>query len=72
MRVAMILLMLTVGGPSQASDERQVRRDCTFDALHYCKAAIAEAVEKGSRQPIIDCMILNRDKLQAKCSRHLN
>lgn len=48
-------------------DEAQARRDCTADALRYCKRAIAT----GSRNSIIVCMIANRDKLQSKCSRHL-
>ncbi len=54
-----------------AADERQIRRDCTWDALRYCKSAIAAATEQASRTPIINCMVANRDKLQAKCSRHL-
>lgn len=74
MRLAVILILLSldVGGPLQAADERQIRRDCTFDALRYCKEAIAEATAQASRQPIINCMVAHRDKLQAKCSRHLN
>lgn len=54
-----------------AADERQIRRDCTYDALRYCKSSIAEATKQASRQPIINCMVANKDKLQAKCSRHL-
>lgn len=69
MRVAFIVLMLTAPAIAQdkPASEAQVRRDCMFDAVRYCKSAIV----KGERMTIINCMLENRDKLQAKCSRHL-
>lgn len=60
-----LLFVLFMAGLALAADERQIRRDCTWDALRYCKAAIPQG-----RQFIIVCMIANRDKLQAKCSKH--
>lgn len=69
MRAAALIVLasLNFSAPSQAADERQIRRDCTYDALTYCKAAIA----KADRGAVISCMLFNRDKLQKKCSRHL-
>jgi hypothetical protein len=68
MRVAIftVLLSLNFSEPSRAADERQIRRDCTWDALRYCKVAIPMG-----REAIIECMIVNKDKLQPKCRRHL-
>ncbi len=71
MRWLIAALLSFVITPVHASDERQIRRDCTYDALRYCKSSIAEATKQASRQPIIDCMIAHRDKLQSKCSKHL-
>lgn len=62
-----VFLLLFAAKPAVASDERQIRRDCTWDALRYCKKAIATA----DRQTIIFCMVSNKDKLQVKCSRHI-
>lgn len=67
MRMLLALILLGLSVPAQARDERQIRRDCTYDALRFCKAAIATA----SRAEIINCIVANRDKLQAKCSRHI-
>lgn len=66
MRMLIALILLGLSVPAQA-DERQIRRDCTYDALRFCKAAIATA----GRAEIINCIVANRDKLQAKCSRHI-
>lgn len=52
---------------AHAQDEAQIRRDCSVDALRYCKLAIL----KRERSIIIDCMVKNKDKLQDKCRRHL-
>ena len=66
MRWAIVMLAL-ISTPVHASfDERQIRRDCTYDALRYCKTAILRA----DRSTIINCMLANREKLQAKCTRH--
>ena len=62
------LVSLNFASPLQAADEHQIRRDCTYDALAYCKSAIA----KASRSEIIACMLQNRNKLQRKCSRHFS
>lgn len=63
-----IAWVIVLGIPAaRAADERQIRRDCTYDALRFCKAAIATA----DRSTIIACMIQNKDQLQAKCRRHL-
>lgn len=66
--VAYALLIFTTR-PAHAGGipiEHQIRRDCYADALRYCKAAIVTT----DRSAIIACMLENRDKLQAKCSRH--
>jgi hypothetical protein len=53
--------------PTRAADERQIRRDCTYDALRYCKAAIVT----GNRSLIIACMVEHKDKLRPQCAAHL-
>jgi hypothetical protein len=63
--LAAIALTVTVS-PALAATEKQIRRDCTADALRYC----ATVIPKG-RSAIIACMVENKDKLQAKCSQHM-
>lgn len=67
MRTAVAAVALLVTTQCLAQDEAQIRRDCTADALRYCKVAIL----KGDRSVIINCMVENKDKLQPKCRRHL-
>lgn len=69
MRLVAVALFVLLSNPALVAqpDESQAVRDCTADALRFCKRAIAT----GSRNSIIVCMIANRDKLQLKCSRHL-
>lgn len=64
--VAYALLIFTTRPAHAGAPEHQIRRDCYADALRYCKAAIITT----DRSAIIACMLENRDKLQAKCSRH--
>lgn len=66
MRATIIALALLAASPCAAKpDERQVRRDCTADALRYCRHAIPQG-----RAAIITCMLSHRDKLQPNCTRH--
>lgn len=62
-------LMVVLAKPARATeiDEAQIRSDCRWDALRYCKAAILTA----DRQVIIACMVENKDKLRPKCRRHM-
>ena len=53
--------------PSRAADEAQIRSDCRYDALRYCKAAILTA----DRDKIITCMVANRDRLRPRCAAHI-
>ncbi len=69
--LAVLVMFFAWMNYAKAYDERQIRRDCTYDALRYCKTAIAAATEQACRQPIIACMLQNRDNLQPKCKRHL-
>jgi hypothetical protein len=66
-RALLVTIALTVTVPSAlAASEKQIRRDCTADALQHCAAAIPMG-----RKAIIACMVENRDKLQPKCSQHI-
>lgn len=77
MRTAAILLMLTAtptAGQDKPVTEKQVRRDCSFDALRYCGVDVRHYViapNAENRSAIVNCMLFNRDKLQAMCARHL-
>lgn len=59
--------VLTVSDPSHAADEKQVRRDCAYDALRLCK----EAILTRNRSVVIACMVANRDKLRPRCAAHI-
>ncbi len=60
-----IALTVTVP-PALAATEKQIRRDCTADALRHCAASIPQG-----RQAIVACMVANKARLQAKCSQHM-
>lgn len=66
-----VLLALNFSAPAADGTlpptEADVRRDCTADALRYCKAAILT----GNRMEVIACMVANKEKLRAKCARYL-
>lgn len=62
-----VMALMLVAQPSFAADEHQIRRDCTWDALRYCKAEIVTA----DRSKIINCMVENKDKLRPKCRQHM-
>jgi len=69
MRAAVVMTMLSLNfaAPSRAADEAQIRSDCRYDALRYCKAAIITA----NREAVIACMVANRDKLRPRCAAHI-
>ncbi len=64
--LAAIALTVTVP-PALAASERQIRRDCTTDALSYC----ATSIPKG-RAAIIKCMVASRSNLSPSCKRHID
>ena len=67
-RILLAAFALTVTvPPAQAADMRQVRRDCTPDALSYCAAAIPRG-----KAAIIKCMVKNRASLSPQCKRHIS
>jgi len=64
--LAAIALTVTVS-PALAASEKQIRRDCTADALTHCKKAIPQG-----REAIIACMVANRENLRPSCKRHID
>ena len=72
--VIVALFMLAMNKAARAHDERQIRRDCTKDALRYCTYESLICLKRETpqcRADVIACMKRNQSKLQAKCSRHL-
>ncbi len=65
-RALLVAIALTVTAPSALADEKQIRRDCTADALKHCALAIPQG-----RPAIIACMVQNKDKLRPKCRQHI-
>lgn len=61
--VALAFVLLTT---KAMSDERQIRRDCTADAIRFCKSAIP-----NGKAAIIACMAASKPKLSTKCGRHI-
>lgn len=66
--VAFLVLVITIWTLHKIrADEREVRRDCTYDALKLCKLA----VYSGDRFAIVTCMAKNMDRLRVKCRKHV-
>lgn len=75
--MALLFVALTTtsrpAATQQIVTEKQVRDDCTRDALRHCPIEAMACLKSETpqcRSAVIGCMLEHKSKLRPKCSRH--